>query len=272
MEGIKMENPVVVGIDCASEKHQYQINEGNTVISRGQIKNTKEDTEKLVKKIKAINKPTIVGMEATNTYHLCLQHFLQKNGLKVIVINPLKTSAYSKIDDFGNKTDPIDAKGICQFLLDNKHKNIKQMNQKYLKLRELCRCWQKLQGDLTRTTIRLRSRLCIVNPEFDKYFSVAFCESGIKLLDEYLIPEKIAKLDICELQKRLDKIANGFGKKDTAEKIVNLAKNSFGVKENIEGYLRYINYHLEEFKYLREKVREIKAEIRKEAALFVLLG
>lgn len=261
-----MNDKVAVGLDIAMEKHLYRVCDTDTIYSKGVIQNSTVGGKKLLSKIKesAKGREVIIGMEATNTYHICLQHFLQKNGQKVVVINPLKTSAYSKIDDFGNKTDPIDAKGICNFLLDGKHKNIKQLNQKYLKLRELCRCWLKLQGDMTRVALRLRSRMIIINPEFGQYFQKPLCESGLWLLDNYLVPSRIAELNVEELQKKLDKIANGFGKKDTAQRIINLAKNSFGVKEDIDGYLRYIQYHLEEFKFLREKVMEIKREIRRE--------
>lgn len=261
-----MNNKIVVGIDIAMEKHQYQICDAKKVYSKGAIQNNIVGGNKLLAKIKEVakDKLVVVGMEATNTYHLCLQNFLQNNKLKVIVINPLKTSAYSKIDDYGNKTDPIDAKGICNFLLDNKHKNIKQMNQKYLKLRELCRCWLKFKGDMTRISLRLRSRLIIINPEFESYFQKTLCKSGLWILGNYLIPENIAKLDVEKLQSELKKIAGVFGKKDTAQRIVELAKNTFGIKKNIEGYLRYIQYHLEEFEFLREKVFEIKKEIRRE--------
>ena len=261
-----MNNNIVVGIDVAMEKHQYQICDTETIYSKRAIQNDIAGGNKLLAKIKEVAKDreVVVGMEATNNYHICLQTFLQNNGLKVIVINPLKTSAYSKIDDFGNKTDPIDAKGICNFLLDNKHKNIKQMNQKYLKLRELCRCWLKLKGDMTRISLRLRSRLIIINPEFESYFQKTLCKSGLWLLEEYLIPENIAELDVDKLQYELRKIAGVFGKKDTAQRIVDLAKNTFGVKNDIEGYLRYIQYHLDEFKFLREKIFEIKKEIRRE--------
>ncbi|MCH9049231.1 MAG: hypothetical protein IH836_09925, partial [Proteobacteria bacterium] len=121
------------------------------------------------------------------------------------------------------------------------------MNQKYLKLRELCRCWQKLQGDMTRASLRLQTRLIIINPEFRQYFSETLPESGIFLLENYPTPDDLAITDVDKLQKELDNIANGFGKKDTGEKIVKLAKNTFGVKEDIEGYLRYIHYQLEEY-------------------------
>lgn len=262
-----MNSQIAVGIDIAMEKHQYQISDAEQVFSKGKIENNTTGGKLLLTKIReaAKGRDVIVGMEATATYHLCLQNFLEKNGFNVVVINPLKTSAYKNIDDYGNKTDPIDAKGICNFLLDGKHKSIKRPEQKYHLLKELCRCWQKLQSDMTGAVLRLKSRLIILNPEFEQYFQSSSCPSGLYMMEHYLLPEKIEQLDVEKLQKELDKIAGVLGKKDTAQRIIQLAKESFGVRENIEGYVRYLQYHLDEVKFLRQQVLDIKREIRKEA-------
>jgi len=262
-----MKQKIFVGFDIAQDKHFYQIStKENTILSKGLIKNNKTDAKKIVKKLESIagKEEIIIGMEATNNYHICLQKYFVNNGYNVIVINPLKTSAYKKIDDYGNKTDPIDANGICQFLIDCKHKKIKQMKQKYLKLREMCRCGLKLQSDLTRTAIRLHSRLVVINPEFKTYFSKPFCKSALYVLENFPTPDDLAVADINKLQKELDNIANAFGKKDTAKRIIGLAENSFGVKKDIEGYLEYVKYHIEVYKFLKKKVMQIKREIRAE--------
>lgn len=262
-----MNSQIVVGIDVGMEKHQYQICDTDEIFSKGKIPNSREGGNKLLKKIKeaAKGRKVIVGLEATARYHLCLQNFLEKKGLSTVAINPLKTSAYKNIDDFGNKSDPIDANGICQFLLDGKHKKIKKPEQRYHLLKELCRCWLKLQSDLTRAVLRLKSRLIIINPEFEQYFQSSHCPSGLYLMEEYLLPEKIEQLDVEKLQLELDKIAGVLGKKDAAKRIIQLAKESFGIRENICGYIRYVQYHLDEVKFLRQQVLDIKREIRKEA-------
>ncbi len=262
-----MNSSVVVGIDIGMETHQYQICDAEQVFSRGKIPNSREGGNKLLSKIQeaAKGREILVGMEATATYHLCLQHFLEKKGLKAVAINPLKTSAYKDIDDYGNKSDPIDANGICQFLLDGKHKNIKKPEQRYHLLKELCRCWLKLQGDMTRAVLRLRSRLIIINPEFEQYFLHLHSPSGLYIMEKYLLPEKIEQLDVEKLQQELDQIAGVLGKKDTAQRIIQLAKESFGIRENIDGYIRYVQYHIDEVKFLRQQVLDIKREIRKEA-------
>jgi hypothetical protein len=40
--------------------------------------------------------------------------------------------------------------------------------------------------------VRLRSRLIIINPEFDQYFSEPFSESGLFVLYNYLTPKQLA--------------------------------------------------------------------------------
>jgi len=85
------------------------------------------------------------------------------------------------------------------------------------------------------------------------------------MMEKYLLPEKIEQLDVEKLQQELDQIAGGLGKKDTAKRIVHLAKESFGIRENIDGYIRYVQYHLDEVKFLRQQVLDIKREIRQEA-------
>ena len=85
-------NEIFVGIDTASDKHDYKIMADNeAALGHGTITNTKKDAEKLIRKIKNTGKyPVTVGIEATNNYHLCLTRYLQSSKLKVIVINPSK--------------------------------------------------------------------------------------------------------------------------------------------------------------------------------------
>ncbi len=263
-----MNNILAVGIDCGLNSHQYHIGTKEKVIAKGKICNNKQDAKKLAKLTKdhSSDKQVVIGMEATNTYHLPLQKFMQKLGFEVIIINPIKTCAYNKIDNYGNKTDSIDANGICNFILDGKHKMCKQMNNKYLKLREMSRALLLLQADASKIRMRIHNRLAIVNPEYSQYFSSDnFCKSNLWLLEEYMIPSKIALLDEIELQKHLTYISNGFGKKETAKKIINLAKNSFGVKEDIDGYEYYIRLFLDLYKIYMDRIKQLKRDIEAES-------
>lgn len=258
-----------IGIDCSKEKHNYCIkNKEGIVVTRGIIYNSIRSVGQFIDKLKqfqAKSEETIMGIESTCNYHINLVSYLRKNDFNVVIINPLKTSAYNKIDNDGIKNDPIDAEGIADFLRDGKHNKIMPFNQKYLLLRELCRSWVKLKQDQTRIALRIYSRLIIVNPEFCKYFSNPLSPSGIYVLENYATAEELAIAEVENLQDELTKIGKRMGDKSKAKEIVELAKNSFGQKEDIEGYVEYIQSQLRIYKSYESEIRNLRKKIREES-------
>ncbi len=62
-----------------------------------------------------IGNEKICVMEATGNYHLKLANFLHKNGIKVVVENPLKIKRFSQMNLQRTKTDKADAKIIYEY-------------------------------------------------------------------------------------------------------------------------------------------------------------
>jgi len=54
-------------------------------------------------------------MEATGIYGLALAKKLYKNGHQIIVVNPIKTHAFFKMEMSRNKTDKGDAMSIARY-------------------------------------------------------------------------------------------------------------------------------------------------------------
>ena len=257
-----------IGIDCSLKKHDYCIkNKEKKVITRGIINNSPKSFGQFIDKLKQlqISDGILIGLEATNTYHVNLAGRLRENNLQVAIINPSRTSAYNKVDNDGIKTDKIDAEGIADYLIDGKHVKSMAFKQKYLLLRELCRSWVKLKQDQNRITLRIHSRLAIVNPEFSKYFTDAFSASGIYVLENYPTAGDLAIADVEKLQEELSKIGRHFTDKDKAEEIIGLAKESFGLNKDIEGYSEYIQSQLRMYKAFDAEINEIRKKIRKES-------
>ena len=57
----------------------------------------------------------IFCMEATGIYGVALAKYLHQNGYHVVVINPIKTHAFSKLEMQRNKTDAADAQMIARY-------------------------------------------------------------------------------------------------------------------------------------------------------------
>ncbi len=75
----------------------------------------------LLKWLKPDNVPVLFCMEATGIYGVALAKYLHEKKQSVIVVNPLKTHAFAKMEMLRNKTDKSDAMSIsryCKHLFD----------------------------------------------------------------------------------------------------------------------------------------------------------
>lgn len=80
-----------------------------------QFENNSSGIKLFLRWMKSLDKPAIYCMEATGIYYLQLAKALYAKGLKVIVVNPIKTHGFSKMEMQRNKTDSIDAQMIARF-------------------------------------------------------------------------------------------------------------------------------------------------------------
>jgi len=104
-----------IGIDISKATFNVAIL-NNRTLSDAQFENTKKGFTSFVKWIKSINKETsIFCLEATGIYGLALAKFLYKKKQSVLVVNPIKTNAFCKMEMQRNKTDKADAQSIARY-------------------------------------------------------------------------------------------------------------------------------------------------------------
>lgn len=95
-------------------------------------------------------------IEATGVYHLPLAQFACRHGLRVIVTNPGRAAENARSHNRLNKTDPLDARGLCQYgrELENPHEyvpdapEISRLKALLLRLRQLDRDLQRERNRL----------------------------------------------------------------------------------------------------------------------------
>ena len=104
-----------VGIDIAKKDHQIAaVDEfGNVILKSFSAGNNESGFAKIAEKLEAArieSDECLVGMEATGHYWISLWEFLDANGYEVVVINPIQTDAFRKVDSLRKtKTDAIDS-------------------------------------------------------------------------------------------------------------------------------------------------------------------
>lgn len=65
--------------------------------------------------IKSFKQEVFFCMEATGIYGVALAKYLHQSGYQVVVVNPIKTNAFAKLEMQRNKTDAADAQMIARY-------------------------------------------------------------------------------------------------------------------------------------------------------------
>ena len=116
---------IIVGIDIASEKHDYFMlhKETGTVFSTSSVTigNDEEGYKKLHTDIQSFcgatgDSKVRIGLESTGIYHTNIIAFLLAQDYEVMMINPILTNMTRKASRVHSaKTDNLDAQTICKY-------------------------------------------------------------------------------------------------------------------------------------------------------------
>jgi hypothetical protein len=237
---------IYVGIDVASKKHDcYLVNGTNP--NMGKLIIIKNDMNGFVELKKCIHDFTKqsndynvrIGLESTGHYSHNILHYLVKEGFDTMLINPLLTSMERKASSVRKtKTDTIDAKSICMFLMRNqefKPYTIKSYHT--VSLKSLSRSRHSLVSQLSKKKQELNMLVTIAFPEYLKVFSCLYGKTSLELLHKYSTAGNFAKTRIDGLTNTMFKASRGRGRLrhdgQTASLIKQLAKDSIGDKNPI---------------------------------------
>ena len=263
-------NMIYVGIDAASKKHDcFIISDGQP--QSGQlitIDNNSNGFEKLKSSILDWMKQTDdgnvrIGLESTGHYSHNILHYLVGNGFDTMLINPLLTNMERKASSVRKtKTDTIDAKSICTFLMRNqefKPYTIASYHSRSLK--SLSRRRISLVKQMTKHKQELHVLVTTVFPEYLSVFSSLHINVSLEILHKYGTPANIAKARIDGLTNMILKHSKGHRGQQTAILIKELAKTTIGDKDEL--YAFQIKLCVEMIRTLRNQVKAYEDQIRK---------
>ncbi len=109
-----MESMLFVGVDISKLTFNVAyLLKGHYV--NAQFANDKQGFNALLKNLKTHQDEPVICLEAAGVYSFDLATFLAQQGLKVIVVNPIATHAFSKMELRRNKTDKADAQLISRY-------------------------------------------------------------------------------------------------------------------------------------------------------------
>lgn len=253
-----MKTKLFAGIDVGKNKHRAVVKDENyEILESFEFKTDYNGFGKLERQMPVA---AVIGLEATNEYDKPLVSFLRMKGYEVYVFNPRKTKSFARINHIATKTDKVDAKMLADFMVMGLHKTQMQSVNKYPEIKQLTRARLKLIHDQNKYKHRVLNRLYVIFPEYEHLFSENFGVTFTRLLEEYTCPENFSVLDAEKLGKEMILLSKGILREDRAEKIIETAKQSVGVRNEIEGYIEELKINL---KYIRELEKDIKRLDRK---------
>ena len=229
-------NRAVVGIDIGKRKHAATAvsPQGEVIARLASFPNTREGVDLLERKVlRKVGGPrrTLVAMEATGHYWMCLYHELVRRGYRCVVLNPVQTHASFRARIRKTTTDKIDSLGIARFILTGNAKATRVPDEKTTELRLLVRHRRRLlqaRTDMERYAGTLVDR---VFPEYEGLFSKPFLPSARAMVREIgIAPEEIASRKD-EVRDTLHRASRGRIAPEKVDLLLKRAKRSIGSRQ-----------------------------------------
>ncbi len=264
--GIKM---LSCGIDTHQKMHQIEVqNNDEKVMWRGQIGNDRKGFNVLLDKLRTIeksNSDTIKGifMNPTGNYHIPLHHFLETGGYTVIYVDPRITDYARKMSNLGKeKSDTVDAAMLASTPWRNKKAFDKPVHQRD-SVSGLTRMHESVSRNITRITNIMNSDLACIFPEYTDIFPDICSKTSLAILDQFTTPSGIVKAGIDRLWKTMQKNSRNHYKRDEAQKLMELAKESIGIPDTDGIYAFRIRQNVARLISEKKQLKEIEEEILK---------
>ncbi len=258
---------IIVGIDIASQKHDYFMIQKDTGVvfssSSVTIPNNEYGYKKLQSDIlsfsRAIGDSDIrIGLESTGIYHTNIIAFLIAHDFQVMMINPILTNMARKAAKVHSpKNDNIDSQTICKYMIDHSDKFSPYTSTLYHKqmLKSLSRKRFFIVDEYRKAKLALNNLVQITFPELKSLFSNIYCESAIAILKEYGTPKKLAKAHISKVSYLL------HGRcKCSASDIIEAAKHSVGISDDC--YAFEIMDAIENLEFIQHRIEKYDVQIK----------
>ena len=259
---------IIVGIDVASEKHDYFMLQKETgVVFRSSsitIGNNEEGYKKLHTDIQSFCGATgdsnvRIGLESTGIYHTNIITFLIAQNYKVMMINPILTNMARKARKVHcPKNDNLDSQTICRYLVDHPDEFSPYTPTLYhtSSLKSIARKRFFIARDLRKAKLAVNNMVQLIFPEFKKLFSNIYGDSALAILKEYPSTQKLAKARISKLATLL------HGRcKCTAEQLIDAAKHSVGLYS--EWYAFELADAIAELEHIQKRISAYDAQIKR---------
>lgn len=263
----------IVGIDIAKNIHWAGIilPNGKEIKKSFSFHNNRKGFESLVETVKNVLtmlnfEKAIVGMEPTGHYWKSCARYLKKiEWIKVVTVNPFHVKNAKEFDDNSQtKNDKKDCMTIARLIKDARFFEPYLPEGIWADLRNLSNTRAELVKKQNAVKCRLVATIDEYFPEYPKVFKNVLSRTSEEILKECPFPEDIKSIGKEELLKHIKKtVKRGYSKKQV-ETIYELANESIGTTEGIEGARFQLNMYIEESALLEKQIKMTEEELERQ--------
>jgi transposase len=154
-------------------------------------------------------------MEPTGHYWFDLAKFLEDNGIKPVLVNPLHVKRSKELDDhLPSKNDLKDPKTIAKLVIDGRYAYPYMPQGVYAELRNASVLRFQIEAEQTRIKNRIQRWLCIYFPEYKEVYGNFDAISSLMVLKQAALPCDIIAFGADRInQIRRDAKLRAVGKK-----------------------------------------------------------
>ena len=263
----------IVGIDIAKNVHWAGIilPNGKEIKKSFSFHNNRKGFESLVETVKNVLtmlklKKAIVGMEPTGHYwKSCARYLKTIDWIKVVTVNPFHVKNAKEFDDnCQTKNDKKDCMTIARLIKDARFFEPYLPEGIWAELRNLSNTRAELVRKQNAVKCRIVATIDEYFPEYTKVFKNVLSRTSEEILKECPFPEDIKSIGKEELLQHIKKtVKRGYSKKQV-ETIYELANESIGTEEGIEGAKFQLNMYIEEAKLLEKQIKITEEELERQ--------
>jgi transposase len=207
------------------------------------------------------------GFEATGIYWLTVYEQLQKQKIRMSVLNPMQVKAYRNEGIRGAKTDRLDAHLSVKVLRFGDYRDSDIPPEDLFALRQLTRLRADLVDMASGIKLKVIGILDQVFPEYSNIFPDIFGNGSKALLQKALVPEAIAAIPTRKLTQLLRKASRGrYGVKQ-AEGVKKAAEQTIGITLGIDAFSLSLEILLAQIIHSEKQVEKLEREIKKRTAV-----
>ncbi len=204
----------------------------------------------------------IIGMEATGHYWITLFDFLILHGFEPVVINPIQTDAFRRVETVRlTKTDAVDAVLIANLLRVKRFEATQAGDEAMESLKQLTRYRMTVVSESTRLKNKTTAILDRIFPEYSSLFPNPYNQASRAILLRCTTPAQTVHLGVVRIERLLVESSNGRYGRKKAEQLYEVAKNSIGSELSSEALAFEARMMLERLALLDMQLKELDAEI-----------